>query len=124
MAKKRIVKDYNQIPGEVKMLLKQEYPEGFSENLIKFNNASGKTVSALPFETDEIYYLIRMTVEEAIQIVEDEEDFDDFAMDLKIPAESKAIASEVESEIKEDSYDDEEYDAYNDKAEFDDEDDG
>ena len=122
MAKKRIVKDYDQIPDEVKMLLKHKYPEGYSENLIKFTNASGKNVSALPFETDEIYYLIRMTVEEAIQIVEEGEEFDDFSIDLKIPVESKEIASEIESEIEEEEYD-EEYDAYDDKAEFDDEDD-
>lgn len=122
MTKKRIVKDYDQIPDEVKMKLKQEYPHGFSENLIKFTNAHGKMVSALPFETDEIYYLIRMTVEEAIQIVEEDEDFDDFGMELKIPVDNDGIETEIESgidpeldELKEEAsyeedYDDDDYD--------------
>ena len=34
-------------------------------------------MSALPFETEEIYYLIRMTVLEARQIIEDDDDYDD-----------------------------------------------
>ncbi|GAB4400493.1 MAG: hypothetical protein OHK0053_22180 [Microscillaceae bacterium] len=76
--KKRIVKDYDQLPDDVLMKLKMQYPNGFSEHLIKFTNAQGKKVSALPFETDTIYYLIRMTAEEAIQIIEDDEDYDEF----------------------------------------------
>ena len=60
-----------------------------------------------------------MTVEEAIQIVEEDEDFDEFPIDLKIPTEGKEMAPEIEDE----EYEDEEYDAYEDKAEYDDDDD-
>ncbi len=76
--KKRIVKDYDQLPEAVLTELKLKYPNGFSEYLIRFTNAQGKKVSALPFETEEIYYLVRMTEEEAIQIIEDDEDYDEF----------------------------------------------
>lgn len=76
--KKRIVKDYDQLPEAVLTELKLKYPNGFSEHLIRFTNAQGKKVSALPFETEEIYYLVRMTEEEAIQIIEDDEDYDEF----------------------------------------------
>jgi hypothetical protein len=34
-------------------------------------------VSALPFETEEKYYLIRMTILEAQEIIEDDDDYDD-----------------------------------------------
>jgi hypothetical protein len=34
-------------------------------------------VSALPFETDEKYYLVRMTMAEAQAIIEDDDDYDD-----------------------------------------------
>ncbi len=76
--KKRIVKDYDQLPEAVLTELKLKYPNGFSEHLIRFTNAQGKKVSALPFETEDIYYLVRMTEEEAIQIIEDDEDYDEF----------------------------------------------
>jgi hypothetical protein len=77
MEKKRIVKDYENLPEEVINKVKMTYPSGFAENLISFTNKEGKRVSALPFETEDIYYLIRMTVTEAHQIIEDDEDYDD-----------------------------------------------
>ena len=77
MDKKRIVKDYENLPEEVTSQVKMTYPEGFADHLIKFTNKEGKRVSALPFETQEIYYLIRMTINEAHQIIEDDDDYDD-----------------------------------------------
>ena len=52
------------------------YPYGFSDSLITFTNKDGGIVSALPFETDDRYYMVRMTVHEALQIIEDDDDFD------------------------------------------------
>lgn len=77
MDKKRIVKDYENLPEEVVNQVKVAYQEGYAEHLITFNNKEGKRVSALPFETTDIYYLIRMTVTEAHQIIEDDDDYDD-----------------------------------------------
>lgn len=77
MDKKRIVKDYENLPEEVVNQVKITYPSGFAEHLVSFTNKEGKRVSALPFETQDIYYLIRMTVMEAHQIIEDDEDYDD-----------------------------------------------
>lgn len=76
MSKKRIVKDYENLPEEIVSRVKMEYPQGFANNLVSFTNKDGKKVSALPFETEEVYYLIRMTVNEARQIVSDDEDYD------------------------------------------------
>lgn len=75
--KKRIVKDYNALPEDILNQVKLNYPYGFADNLIKYTNKDGKYVSALPFETDDIYYLIRMTLVEAEQIIEDDDDYDD-----------------------------------------------
>ena len=77
MSKKRIVKDYENLPEEIVSRVKMEYPQGFADHLVSFTNKEGKKVSALPFETEEIYYLIRMTVNEARQLVSDDEDYDD-----------------------------------------------
>lgn len=77
MAKKRIVIDYEKLPEETLNRIKIEYPDGFEDNLVTFTNAQGLYVSALPFETEEVYYLIRMTEKEARRIIKDDDDYDD-----------------------------------------------
>ena len=85
--KPRIVKDYDKLPLDVQGQIKINYPQGFSGNLITYINAKGKVVSALPYEKEDHYYLVRMTFEEANNIIENDDDFgddgilrDDFAL--------------------------------------------
>lgn len=75
-SKPRVIKDYEKLDPEIQEKIKLEYPSGYSENLIYFNNKDGKRVSALPFETEDKYYLVRMTVYEAEKIIEDDDDYD------------------------------------------------
>ena len=75
--KPRVIKDYDKLDPEIQEQIKLEYPYGFSDNLITFTNKDGLIVSALPFETDDKYYMVRMTVNEAIKIIEEDDDFDD-----------------------------------------------
>ena len=75
-SKPRGIKDYDKLDPEIQEKIKLEYPNGYSENLIYFNNKDGKRVSALPFETEDRYYLVRMTVYEAEKIIEDDDDYD------------------------------------------------
>ncbi len=77
MSKKRVAKDYDALPEEIIQQVKLAYPDGFAGNLVSYTNKDGVKVSALPFETDDIYYLIRMTKLEAQQIIEDDDDYDD-----------------------------------------------
>jgi len=98
VAKKRVVIDYDKLPEATINRIKMEYPDGYEDNLITFTNAEGRYISALPYETEEIYYLIRMTAGEARQIVKDD---DDFNSDGKLRGD---FAEEVESD---DSTDDE-----------------
>ena len=77
MSKKRIVKDYDKLPKEIVQQVKMEYPNGFAHKLIMYTGPKGEKISALPFETDEVYYLIRMTIQEARQIIRDDDDYDD-----------------------------------------------
>ncbi|PKR80544.1 hypothetical protein CW751_09215 [Brumimicrobium salinarum] len=76
-SKPRVVKDYVKLDELVKQAIKVNYPEGFEDHLIKFKNKEGNTVSALPFETEDYYYLIRMTVSQAQEIIEDDDDYDE-----------------------------------------------
>jgi hypothetical protein len=77
LAKKRVVKDYDALGEEITRLVKQKYPSGYAEHLVSYNDKEGKKISALPFETDDTYYLIRMTILEAKRIVKEDEDYDD-----------------------------------------------
>lgn len=75
-SKPRVIKDYDKLDPVIVEQIKLTYPLGFSDNLISFTNKEGKYVSALPFETDEKYYLVRMTVVEAERIIEEDKDYD------------------------------------------------
>lgn len=97
MSKPRIVKDFEKLNEEVLGKIKLEYPHGFEKKLITFKNRDGKFVSALPYETEDYYYLIRMTVKQAQQIVEEDESYD----------EDGNLTEEAKERIVEESYDEE-----------------
>jgi hypothetical protein len=75
--KSRVITDYEKLSDELIEQIKLVYPEGFSQHLISFTNSKGEKVSALRFETFEKIYLIRMTSQMAVQIIEDDTDYDD-----------------------------------------------
>ena len=75
--KPRIIKDYNKLDKAIQQQIKLVYADGFAENLIHFFDKKGAKITALPFETEDKYYMLRMTENEAIQIVDDDEDFND-----------------------------------------------
>lgn len=100
--KPRVVKDYDKLDEAVVEQIKLEYPYGFQRNLVKFKNAAGDEVSALPFETEDRYYLVRMTVKQAIAIIEDDDDYDD---DGKLKSKVKAAYTDKHSDDDEDDLD-------------------
>jgi hypothetical protein len=75
--KPRVIKNYEKLDDEVLQQIKLHYPEGFVDALIRFTDVDGRLNSALPFETEEKYYLIRMTKSEALIIIDDDDDYDD-----------------------------------------------
>jgi hypothetical protein len=75
MSKPRIIKDYDKLPEEIQEQIKLFYPYGFDKKLIMFKDAKKKLISALPFESDDYYYLIKMTKDEAQQIISDDDDY-------------------------------------------------
>jgi hypothetical protein len=77
MNKPRVIKDYEKMDQAILEQIKLAYPYGFEKHLISFKNPKGQFVSALPFETEEKYFLIRMTRAEAKHIIRDDEDYDD-----------------------------------------------
>lgn len=77
MSKKRIIKDYDQMPLDIVSQLKEQFPYGYHEHLLRFNNSKGELVAALPFETDEVFYLVRMNVDGGYHIIEEDDSEDD-----------------------------------------------
>ncbi|SHI30241.1 hypothetical protein SAMN05444280_10115 [Tangfeifania diversioriginum] len=75
--KPRVIKDYNKLDKDLQEQIKFVYADGFAENLIHFFDKNGVKVTALPFETEDRYYMLRMTENEAVQIVDEDDDFDD-----------------------------------------------
>jgi hypothetical protein len=105
--KPRVIKDYEKLDTAIQEQIKLVYPLGFSKHLISFYNKEGKKVSALPFETDDRYYLVRMTVEEAREIIRDDEDYDeDGVLRSEIKEEYEDKHSDVEYLVDEDTEDD------------------
>lgn len=75
--KLRVIQDFEKLSSDIQEQIKLVYPEGFSQHVIEFKNKEGKTVFALPFETDEKIYMVRMSMKEAKQLIEDDSDYDD-----------------------------------------------
>jgi len=135
ISKPKVIKDYDKLPPEIQEKIKLEYPYGFSDNLISFTNKDGMIVSALPFETEDKYYMVRMSVGEAIKIVEDDDDFDADGIlkeSIKEDYVSKyndvedVAAGDIDEEMggdddMDDSYDDDDFDDDKDAEEDDEE---
>lgn len=103
MTKPKVIKDYEKLTVELLEQIKLVYPRGFRKHLIEFKGIDGKKRKGLPFETEDKMYLIRMTLEEAIFVIAEDDDYDDLGR----------LKSSVQNKLSE-KYDDEDHlDAYN-----------
>lgn len=73
--KPRVIKDYKKLDRDIQEQIKLAYPYGYSENLITFSYKDGQMISALPFETDDRYYLVKMSIVEAEQLIKADNDY-------------------------------------------------
>ena len=116
--KPRVIKDYDKLDVTIQEQIKLEYPYGFEENLVSFTNREGKRVSALPFEAEDRYYLVRMTVAEAQRLIEDDADYDSQG---NLREEAKVEYTEKLALPEDAEGDDDDHDPYADKKEESDE---
>lgn len=124
MSKPRIIKDFDKLDTSIQEQIKLQYPLGFSKHLITFKDAKGEFVSALLFETDEVYYLVRMTKKKAQEIIRDDDDYDDdgilkdeVRMDYSEKYDGDGL-EDMEDELDEDMEEDEEEDLGDDLEHF------
>ena len=111
--KPRLVKDYDKLPLDIQGQIKLNYPQGFAGSLITYIDAKGKVVSALPYETEDFHYLVRMTLAEAYDIIENDDDFgddgvlrDDFALQGFEGGDEEEDVEDIADEPLEDDDDD------------------
>ncbi len=88
MSKPKVIKDYDKLTEDVIEQIKLVFPMGFSKHLVTFTNKEGQKRKGLPFETEDYYYLIRMSEAKAVAIIEDDDDYDEDG-NLKQGAKSK-----------------------------------
>jgi hypothetical protein len=107
MSKPKIVKDYEKLDIAIQEQIKLSYPYGFDKHLVTFKNIEGKFVSALPFETDDRYFLVRMSRLQAQEIIRDDDDYDeDGVLKKEVKLEFEEKYDDVEVSDDEEDLDD------------------
>lgn len=76
-SKLRVIQDYPKLSKDIQEQIKLVYPDGYSEYLIEYTNPKGELVTALPFETHDKIYMVRMSRSIAESLVLDDDDFND-----------------------------------------------
>jgi DNA-directed RNA polymerase subunit delta len=95
VGKKRIIKSYEQLSEDMVERLKEKYPDGYEDRTITFTNPRGEIEVAIPFETEEIYYLIKLPRTKA---AEEEEEVESSTFDEFDNFESLEISDEVQED--------------------------
>ncbi|MBK5202656.1 MAG: hypothetical protein JJE45_02920 [Prolixibacteraceae bacterium] len=99
--KTRVIKDYEKLDKSLKEKIKKSHPNGYNDDLVFFTNKEGKLVSALPFETEDKYYLVRITTQEEVDMINnDDEDNDNIAISKESPAEFPNPDTEDDPDIE------------------------
>ncbi len=61
-AKKHIVTSFHNLTAEMQEAVKGKYPLGFVDAMIRVDKPSGDFFYAVPFDTDEVAYLVKIDV--------------------------------------------------------------
>jgi hypothetical protein len=70
--RKRVIKDFRNLPEEIREAIREKYPSGYVIDLITFVDKDKHIIDALPYETEDISYLIKMP--SSLHIDTDEEE--------------------------------------------------
>lgn len=122
--KLKVIKDFEKLDASLQKLIKDAYPAGFADELITITNKDGALIRALPFETDEKYYLVKMPVNDSKLVEDDEFDEEVIVKESKKPDLGEDFDDGFDSgeEEEADDYDDDVADDEYDEDEADDED--
>lgn len=71
--KKRVVASFHNLSPELQDALKRAYPHGFGESMMRIDKPDGSFFYTVPFETDQINYLVKIDVKVDDRSEEDDE---------------------------------------------------
>jgi hypothetical protein len=94
MAKRFVIKDYKSMTPDLMALLVEAYPDGFEYDTEYFTNAKGERVEAVPLETEDTKYLIKVST----TLVQNFEAFDEDDSDDEAESDDFDAAEDVEDE--------------------------
>ncbi len=77
MAKKHIVTSYHNLSAELQDAVKGKYPLGFTDSMMRVEKPNGDFFYAVPFETDEVAYLVKIDVKIDDSSQDDDKDYYD-----------------------------------------------
>jgi len=77
MSKPRVITEFSKLDEVIKQLVKLHYPNGFEKHLIQFKNHKKHLISALTYEASDKHYLIKMTREQANNLILNDDDYNE-----------------------------------------------
>ncbi len=101
--KKRLVTSFNNLPQELQDAVKELYPAGFSDAMMRVDKPNGDFFYAVPFETEEVSYLVKIDVK--IDDISEEEDDKDFFDDEIKGADELGDEAHAEDDLQDDNID-------------------
>lgn len=94
--KLRIIMDYQKLSPDIKEKIQLTSPSAIDALMVNYRNSKGKTVLALRFETDEIIYLLRVSEEMAMKLIEIDIEDDDYSQNLDADLINEEIGSDID----------------------------
>ena len=74
--KPKVIKDFEKLSPEMQEAIKLKYPTGYFKFMVDYFDREGNKKSALPYETDEFFYLVKMPVVAPKGGDDDDDDYD------------------------------------------------
>lgn len=103
-AKKHIVTSFHNLTPELQEAVKAFYPLGFTEAMMRIDKPNGDFFYAVPFDTEEVAYLVKIDVK-IDDKAHEEDDKDYYDDDLKGADELQDDESPMESSSNDDDID-------------------
>lgn len=96
-SKKRVVVSYKNLTPELQEEIKKQYPNGYTDSMLRVDKRPGDFFYAIMLETEEVSYLVKVDVKVDDQ-VEDEDDKDYYSDEIKETDDDQIIAEEMEDD--------------------------
>ncbi len=89
--KRRVVTSLNNLPADIQEMVKAHYPTGYTEAMMRIEKPNGDLFYAVPFQTEEIDYLVKVDVKIDNKAHDHEEDDDKDMFEEDIDAKDEML---------------------------------